>query len=200
MSSCWTWYGKLLFFHQPPDPFLRAERGSHCGHHPSMPPDCCNFMPISPSLLTRRNPRGLDSKRPVSSLLGTGWTGRERSPHSPWKYYVISWVPENDEIRGWSLFWRYGPTRMAIETSAGVRFLFGCLLLIKFHGLDSNVTYLVSHLILSSDLHYWSHDVLSAVIDVEDVAIDKTQGFHSPELSFGEIKGIRLWPVRYKSQ
>lgn len=64
------------------------------------------FMLISPRLLSRGNPRGLDSKGLASPLLGTCWTGRERSPHSPWKY-----SPENDEIRGWSL----GPTWMALR-------------------------------------------------------------------------------------
>lgn len=62
-----------------------------------------------------------------------------------------------------------------IETSAGVWFLFGSLLLIKFHGLGPNVTYLVSHSILSSVLHYWSRDVLGAMVDVDNAAVGKTQ-------------------------
>lgn len=37
------------------------------------------FMLISPSMSTRENPRGLDSKK-TNPVLGTGWTGRERSP------------------------------------------------------------------------------------------------------------------------
>lgn len=59
-------------------------------------------------------------------------------------------------------------------------------LLCQFHGLRSNVTCPAFSL---HPLYHWYYDVLVPVIDNQDEAIDKTQGFHSHRLHLKRSKG-----------
>lgn len=72
------------------------------------------FILISPSMSTRENPRGLNSKRPILCWV-QGELGEKGAPCNPWIHRAQKMVKSEAEFYSGD-----SPTLMIIETSAGV--------------------------------------------------------------------------------